>query len=286
LPRDTYFVLFCDPERWAGALDAVLANTYAVRAKRHYYQLQQLKLPNWQTRVPEGFLMQALSPALLAQGLKNGDEIAAGIRCEWPSQEAFFEQGFGFCLTHQDDIASWSLMDYASGSRCEIGINTDWDYRRRGLGTLTAAANAAYAVAQGFASIGWHCWANNVGSIGVAHKVGFAKSAEYDVLINHWAAENVSDMTPDEFKAFAQFYESEFEANPPSGGFPHVVAAKAWALARDRAGCFRQLNQALDLGWLRGVEHLRQIWPEFFFNPNLDQMPEWQDLVKQFEANT
>lgn len=161
LPRDTYFVLFCDPDQWAGALDVVLKDTYAVRARRHYHQLQQLRVPNWQEQVPGGFLMQAFNPELLAQGLKNGAGIAEGILFEWPSQEAFFEQGFGFCLTHEGDIASWSLVDYVSGPRCEIGINTDWDYRRRGLGTLTAAANAAYAVAQGFASIGWHCWANN-----------------------------------------------------------------------------------------------------------------------------
>ena len=94
---------------------------------------------------------------------------------------------------------------------------------------------------------------------------------------------NITDMTEEEFRAFALSYERQFEAHPPTNGFPHIVAAKAWALGRDRQGCFRHLNKAVDLGWLRGVDHLQEIWPEFFWSPDLDQMEEWQDLVKRFE---
>ena len=52
-----------------------------------------------------------------------------------------------------------------------------------------------------------------------------------------------------------------------------------------RQGCFRHLHRAVDLGWLRGVEHLRAVWPEFFWNPHLDEMEEWQALLKRFEAS-
>jgi RimJ/RimL family protein N-acetyltransferase len=286
LPRDTYFVLFCDPERWAEVLDDVLKDTYAVRGARRYHTLPQFKISDWQARLPTGFSMQGVDAELLAQDLENRDAVEESILSEWSSLDAFLAYGFGTCLVHDASIASWSLADYVSGERCEIGIETDGDYRRQGLGTLTAAANAAHAVAQGFTTIGWHCWANNAGSIGVAKNVGFQKAADYDVFINHWAAENVSDMSQDEFRAFAEQYEREFEANPPmASGYPHLVAAAAWALARDRASCFRHLHKAVDLGWLRGVEHLRQVWPEFFWNPNLDEMEEWHELVKRFEAS-
>jgi RimJ/RimL family protein N-acetyltransferase len=284
LPRDTYFVLFCDPDRWESALDVVLKHTYAVQARRRYYTLKHLKIADWQDRIPAGFSMQRVDAGLLAKGLKNRDDVEGWILAEWHSVDAFFEQGFGFCLVHDNDIVSWSLSDYVSGDRCEIGINTDGDYRRRGCGTLTAAATAAYAVAHGFSGIGWHCWDNNAGSIRVAENVGFAKTADYDIFINHWAAENVSDMTRDEFRAFAEFYEREFEVRPPANGFPHIVAAKAWALSRDRNGCFRHLHRAVDLGWLRSVKQLRKMWPEFFWNPNLDQMEEWQDFTRRLET--
>jgi hypothetical protein len=284
LPLDTYFVLFCVSHHWESALETVLKNTYAIRAGRRCYTLRELRIADWQDRVPDGFLMRRIDAELLAEGLKHCDSVAAGIGEEWCSVEAFMENGFGFCLVHGDEIISWSFSDYVSGDRCEMGINTGWHYRRRGLGTLTATATAADARACGFSNVGWHCWTNNVGSIGVAENVGFVKTAEYDVHINHWAAENVTDMTQAEFDAFAQYYERELESHPPVSGFPHIVTAKAWALSGDWSGCYRHLNKAVDIGWLRSVDHLREIWPEFFWNPDLDVTEEWQELVMRFEG--
>ena len=283
LPRDTYFVLFCDLEAWRPALDAVLQHTYAVRAGRRYYTFRQPRIPDWPERIPEGFAVQPVDAALLARGLQHGDAVQEGILGTWRTLELFLQRGFGFCLVHGGDIASWSLCDFASGSRCEIGISTAGDYRRRGLGTLAAAATAAHAAAQGFRTIGWHCWANNVGSIGVAEKVGFVRAADYEVYINHWAAENVTDMTPDEFRAFAEAYERWFQAEPPTGGYPHLVAATAWAMARVRGLCFQQLHRAVDVGWLRSVAQLREAWPEFFMNPQREQQEEWKTLRARLE---
>jgi len=283
LPRDDYFVLFCDLKRWRPALKAILKDTYAVQAGRLYYTFRQPLIPDWQARIPEGFSVQQVDAALLSRELEHSDAVVEGIADGWRTTELFLERGFGFCIVHQDAIVSWSLVDYVDGTRCEIGVNTAWDYRQQGLGTLVTAATAAHAVAQGFTSIGWHCWANNVGSIGVAEKVGFVQAAAYAILINHWAAENVTDMSPDEFRAFAELYERWFEAEPPTGGYPHFVAATAWALARERANCFAQLNRAVDVGWLRSVAQLREHWPEFFWNPQLDDIEEWQALRARLE---
>jgi hypothetical protein len=41
---------------------------------------------------------------------------------------------------------------------------------------------------------------------------------------------------------------------------------------------------AVDLGWLCSVEQLRNIWPELWFDPNLEQMQEWQDLARRMRA--
>jgi RimJ/RimL family protein N-acetyltransferase len=285
LPRDRLFVLFCNLEAWGGTLKAVLRDTYAVQATSRYYSLKQIRLPDWQARIPHGFAMRRVDAELLAEDLENDDDVVDSFLGTWHSPDAFLAQGFGFCLVHNAEIVSWSLADYVHKNRCEIGIQTVGGYRRQGLGTLTAAATAAYAVAEGFSTVGWHCWANNVGSIGVAENVGFQRVADYGVFINHWPAMNVTDMTQEEFRAFAQSYERQFETRPPTSGFPHIVAAKAWALGRDRQRCFRHLNDAVDLGWLRSADHLRKIWPEFFWNPDLDQLEEWQHLVKRFETN-
>jgi RimJ/RimL family protein N-acetyltransferase len=225
--------------------------------------------------------MRPADAEFLEQDLENVESVVDWILEGWHSVGAFLAQGFGCGLVCGTEIASWSLVDYVSGDRCEMGIETARQHQRQGLGSLTAAATAAQAVVRGVATTGWHCWANNVGSIGVAEKVGFAETASYDVFINHWAAENVSDMTQEEFRSFAGSYEHEFRVQPPRSGYPHIVAATAWALGRDRTGCFRHLNRAVDLGWLRDVDHLRQVWPEFFWNPNLGEMPEWRALARR-----
>ena len=286
LPRDTYFVLFCDPVGWAGALETVLQGTYAVRTSRRFYEFERPKIADWRAHVGEGFSMECINAEFLARDPKNQDSVVDGILGEWRTVDLFLERGFGTCLVCDTDVVSWSLADYVRGDRCEIGITTDWGYRKQGLGTLTAAANVEYARSRGMSTIGWHCWDNNAGSMGVARNVGFRQAARYDVFINHWAAENISDMTQDEFRAFAEFYERTLETNPSASGFPHIVTAKAWGLSGNRAGCFRHLAKAADMGWLRDAEHLRRIWPELWFNPNLEQLQEWQELVSRFEARS
>jgi RimJ/RimL family protein N-acetyltransferase len=256
LPRDQYFVLICDQDAWAGALDEILDGTYAVRATSRYLELRKDLLPDWQARIPEGYEMRPVDATLLSAGLKNLEPIKEWINEAWGSDMAFLTRGLGTCLVVENIIASWSLLDYSSGIRCEMGINTDPQHRRRGLGTLAAAATAARARDRGYGRVGWHCWANNVGSLGVARNVGFELVTDYDVFINHWPALNVTDMTQEEFRAFALGYERAFEVRPPTNGYPHIVAAKAWLLGRDRAGCFRHLNRAVDLEWLKSTEHL------------------------------
>jgi RimJ/RimL family protein N-acetyltransferase len=285
LPRDHYFVLFCDPERWGEALPVVLEGTYAVQAERCYYTLSPHSLADWQGRVPAGFSMERINHQLLARNLTHGDQVLDRILDEWRLLDAFLERGLGTCLVHNAQIVSWSLLDYVQGDRCEMGVHTIWGQRRRGFGTITAAATAAHALDLRFSSIGWHCWANNTGSIRVAENLGFKRAANYSVCINHWAAENITDMSQQEFRAFARSYERRFQARQPASGFPYIVAAKAWALGGNRQGCYRHLHKAVELGWLRGVEQLREIWPEFFWNPELEDLPEWRTLARRLEAN-
>jgi RimJ/RimL family protein N-acetyltransferase len=281
LPRDTYFVLFCDLTQWGHALEQIVEGTYAVRARSRYYELARLKTTAGDVTVPPGLSLERVDVRFLGRELEHLDELTDSIRDDWPSLEAFLAHGFGYALRDQDSVITWSLSDYVCEERCEMGIFTHPDYRRRGLGTLTAAATAATGLSRGLTCIGWHCWDNNVGSRGVADNVGFEQKATYEVFINHWPAMNVTDMSRDEFRAFAQRYENEFAVQPPASGFPHVVAAKAWALSGDRAGCFRHLHRAVDLGWLRSIEHLRRLWPELWHNPRLEEMEEWRGLVRR-----
>jgi RimJ/RimL family protein N-acetyltransferase len=87
---------------------------------------------------------------------------------------------------------SWSLADCIVGDACEIGIHTAEDYRRQGLATLTAAATVDGCLARGLTAIGWHCDVDNLGSRGVAERVGFRHERDYVEYVC-FAAERPND---------------------------------------------------------------------------------------------
>ena len=124
--------------------------------------------------------MARIDADLLARpGLDVPDHVASWMRSNWGSAEAFFAHGFGFATLHEEAIVSWSLADCVSRGQAEIGIHTRPEYRRRGLATITAAAAVDYALGRGLAAVGWHCNADNHGSIGVAEAVGFTLERRY-----------------------------------------------------------------------------------------------------------
>ncbi|MBX0331372.1 GNAT family N-acetyltransferase [Oscillochloris sp. ZM17-4] len=90
--------------------------------------------------------------------------------------------GFGFALFDGSEPVSWCLADCAVDARCEIGIHTHPDYRRRGLATIVVAATIAHALAAGYDEVGWHCSEDNQGSQGVAEQVGFTLTHRFHAL--------------------------------------------------------------------------------------------------------
>jgi len=172
--------LFCTPGTWERKFPELFSGRQPVAIPRQHYLCSRLAIPDWRTRLPEGFTIRRIDQALLTQPeLDIPDHVTNWMRSNWGTPEAFLQSGFGFCIVHHRAAVSWCLADCAVGDQCEIGIQTQPDYQRRGLATLTAVAAADYALSNGFKSVGWHCNADNLGSIGVALKVGFQKERDY-----------------------------------------------------------------------------------------------------------
>jgi RimJ/RimL family protein N-acetyltransferase len=112
-------------------------------------------------------------------GLIIPDHLLGWMKGNWGSVENFLARGFGFCTLHGSRIVSWSVADCVSGDQCEIGIQTEPDYRQRGLAAITVAACVQHALTHGFAAVGWHCNTDNEGSQRTALRVGFVKERDY-----------------------------------------------------------------------------------------------------------
>lgn len=172
-------VLVCHPEVWEERIDVVLSGRVPIPERRWHY-LFEGPVMDWRSQVPEGLSVERMDQALLDRPSLSIPEHANGwMKHNWGSVENFLQHGLGFCTVHKQQVVSWCLTDCTSGNACEIGIHTDHEYRRRGLATLTVAATVDECLLRGLTKIGWHCHETNLGSRGVAEKVGFVKEREY-----------------------------------------------------------------------------------------------------------
>ncbi|MEW5826316.1 MAG: GNAT family N-acetyltransferase [Candidatus Bipolaricaulota bacterium] len=278
LPRDRYTALFADASISAEGLARAAHGLYMLPAQRRAALLRHP--PAEEIPAPDGVDLLPIDRSLLESDAPGADAVRDEVVDEWQTVDAFLDRGFGTVAMSVGSMVGHSIVNYIVRGACEVSVRVVAEYRRRGVGVAVAAATAREAFAQGLREIIWHSWANNVGSIAISRRLGFADESLYTVLVNHWAAENVTDMTHGEFAAFGQEYERRFaECSPSTSGYPYVVAATAFALARDRQACLRNLHQAIDSGWLRSRTQLKALWPELFEDPALpERVPEWAAL--------
>ncbi len=282
LPRNTYSVLVLPDDQANEWLPVLARDLYFIRARSRY--AERTDAAPLQAPCPEGYHVEAIDGGLLGGSAKGVEDLKESILNSWHSLEDFEAEGFGFVALKGSEIVGHSISNYVCGRHCEIGVEVDETHRLKGLGTLVATRTANAAFARGIRRVGWMSWACNHGSVAVSLNAGFSDVCEYDVHINHWPAENPSDLTQDEFRAFAEGYERLFEEQPPAGsGYPHIVAATAWALAGSGHNCRNQLLRAIEMGWLRSLDQLRELWPELFESPGLQERKPWAELFALLE---
>jgi RimJ/RimL family protein N-acetyltransferase len=141
--------------------------------------------------------------ALLAQDAADGlqlVELDAGLlpRIEWAedtlhafgSPQAWSERGVGRCLLEGDEVVAQGMAGPRTRGTLEMGVWTRPSHRRRGLGTLVSLHTAVACEANGDA-VWWNTNADNVGSIGIARRIGFANERRYDLVAyrtSDWAS--------------------------------------------------------------------------------------------------
>ncbi|MFM8369111.1 MAG: GNAT family N-acetyltransferase [Chloroflexota bacterium] len=177
------FALYYDAPAWEKKMDALLSGKKSIHADREYYACKKLKYKA-QDFLPEGFQLQMVDAALLATpNLKHLDTLKEEMTSERPSVEDFLAKSFGVCAIHNNELAGWCLSEYNADGRCEIGIETISDYRKRGLATALTLAFLEHAFSHGITEVGWHCFKRNEASAKTALKAGFDKVCDYKSFI-------------------------------------------------------------------------------------------------------
>jgi GNAT superfamily N-acetyltransferase len=177
----------------AGAAEAALltpplAGRRVERLRRQHYTLNigeaEPRATGHVPPLPPGMVLRPVDRTLLAEThLGHLDALRAELVSECPSVEFFLAHRFGVCLVGTTEVVAWCLAEHTVGDRCEVGIETRPAYRRRGWATVVARAWADAAAARGIIQVGWHCYADNAGSIATARKVGFQPEGDYQVCV-------------------------------------------------------------------------------------------------------
>jgi hypothetical protein len=126
----------------------------------------------------EGIRLLPIDRALLmGTSLANAEHIRSEIQSMWPSEEHFYTHGFGWAAAAERQLVCWCTAEYLSAARCGIGIATMPAFERRGIATATAGRFVRESLQRG-QTPHWECRADNLGSLRVAEKLGFALLAQ------------------------------------------------------------------------------------------------------------
>lgn len=165
---------------WEEEIQNMFEHHYVSKIERRYYVFDK-KIANLNYELPKGYILRKIDEELLGRKkLKNIENIIEWTSTEgWLNKHDFIQNGFGFCIIKDQDIVSWCIADHVIGDKCEIGIETDKEYRKKGFATIVVMECIKFCLSNGIDNIGWHCFESNKASQKTAEKVGFKLCKKY-----------------------------------------------------------------------------------------------------------
>jgi RimJ/RimL family protein N-acetyltransferase len=275
--------LAIDPETWGSHFEILFKKKEPFTTTRKHYTCNEVKY-NWRGNLEEGYTLSPIDRELLDNSqIKKPNHILEWIITNWGSVDNFLENGFGFCLFHDNEIVSWCIADCTSGNSCEVGIHTRPEYRRKGLATITASAATSYALSKNWKQVGWHCDEENRGSWGVAEKAGYNFDHHYLFYsiyfdeARHLAYKGWKKFQNGYFQEATDIYEKALRISDLPANFYHAIA-RAYAELGENKKSIKYIHLALDKGF-RDVSFTRKC--DSF--RQLHDTPEWNTLLKRLK---
>ena len=269
-------------EGWETAItEQVLGGLDPIPSERAYYELSQQGEAR-QAALPEDLQLVMVDRALTEDhSLRNLEDLLEEMQSERESVEAFLARSFGVCLRAPDLLVTWCLSEYNLGARCEVGIATHPDYRRRGLAAATGLAFLEQARARAVTRVGWHCFADNLGSRASAERLGGKLVHAYPSFLAfyerplHLAVRGNILLGQGAYRE-AQEWFSRAEATGSAPAWSYFAAACTAARLEEAGQAMRLLEQAVERGFRR-----RESFEQNENLTNLRATPEWQALLNR-----
>ncbi len=129
--------------------------------------------------IDQQYIVQKISPDILNdKKLQNLGFLESKIKEFWDSQNDFFENGFGYCILHNNSIVSLCMTGFRYEEIHGIDIETVESHRGKNLAQCVAYSFVENYFVNGFTPY-WDCMEVNYPSNAVAKRLGFKRKFEY-----------------------------------------------------------------------------------------------------------
>lgn len=212
---------------------------------------------NWRENIPDGFTVKRVESKDIFEKTEENIPTFANFN-SWRSFEKFREHGFGYYLVEDNtnNIVSGCKTKFVTQSRCEIAIETDQEYRRKGFATVVACATLSEAAEKGLEVI-WEVWSKNTASVKTNQKLGFVYICDEEVYyglfdelegylyFGYYYLTYVDDPHTAVHWFEKGIHTSEVKNQRISSGY-NYHAARAFAVTEKYDAAFERLHNALD----------------------------------------
>jgi len=173
------------PQSWGTQLPSMLKDLTPISDKRFCYRAdgpddEAIKRLTKLAKAPKGCEVRPVDREVLESQMANVNELLAEAKKMWGSADRFLSEGFGYCVTSEGAITSWSLSECPSAKRTSVGVETVEAFQGKGHGTAAAASTLLKCRRDGLVA-DWDLYVSNVASQKLAEKLGLTKVAEYPV---------------------------------------------------------------------------------------------------------
>ena len=284
LDDNTNLSLAVYPASWEDKLNEMIPSHEIEKLPRYQYICLEPAL-DWRAHLPSGFQVRPFDQDILQDSsMVIPEEILdwACIEIRWGSLDNYLRNGVGTCVTHGNQVIAICSPDCYIEEQIDIGIFTLPEYRRKGLAVAATAANVEAAFKKGFRQVGWHCNADNLGSIKTAEKVGFKLNERYYYYyyvfneIDHLAELGWHYFKLGQYHKTTDYYERVFSAREDYPDYYYHLTAVAWAALENKERAINYLNAAVDHGW-QAREWTEQ---EGLFRI-LHGSPQWEGIIRR-----
>jgi RimJ/RimL family protein N-acetyltransferase len=172
------FTLFSSTKRWDEVINKLFADeTIPMRRYSFSFNPNQYSSEQWQ--IPNEFTVKRIDE----NTIKNSLEFNQAYYEEyWGSVSNFLTNGFGYCVLHNETVASECTSIFVGNTMAEVDIATQEGYRGNGFAFITAKAFIDHCLKHDFIPR-WDCDVHNLASIKLAEKLGFNYPTEYSVFV-------------------------------------------------------------------------------------------------------